>query len=124
MKRFQQQAGSGELRVVTSKAEWDVTRQVIGEADLIVDALLGTGFASMAMEVVWVRQFTPLLGNLVYAFALILASYLLATLTGSLLYRRWSASLPEDGPPAVVWMTLVLAAMLPAVAADPRLPTS
>ena len=85
-------------------------------------ALFGTGFASMAMEVVWVRQFTPLLGNLVYAFALILASYLLATLAGSLLYRRWSASLPEDGPPAVVWMGLVLAAMLPAVAADPRLP--
>ncbi|PYQ40066.1 MAG: hypothetical protein DMF77_19535 [Acidobacteria bacterium] len=85
-------------------------------------ALLGTGFACMAMEVVWVRQFTPLLGNLVYAFALILASYLLATLAGSLLYRRASASLPEDGPPAVVWMALALAAMLPAVAADPRLP--
>jgi len=85
-------------------------------------ALFGTGFASMAMEVVWVRQFTPLLGNLVYAFALILASYLLATLAGSLLYRRWSASLPDDGPPAVVWMALALVAMLPAVAADPRLP--
>jgi spermidine synthase len=85
-------------------------------------ALFGTGFASMAMEVVWVRQFTPLLGNLVYAFALILASYLLATLAGSLLYRRRSASLPADGPPALVWMALALAAMLPAVAADPRLP--
>jgi spermidine synthase len=85
-------------------------------------ALLGTGFACMAMEVVWVRQFTPLLGNLVYAFALILASYLLATLAGSLLYRRASASLPEGGPPAVIWMALALAAMLPAVAADPRLP--
>jgi spermidine synthase len=85
-------------------------------------ALFGTGFASMAMEVVWVRQFTPLLGNLVYAFALILASYLLATLAGSLLYRRRSGSLPEDGPPAVVWVVLALAAMLPAVAADPRLP--
>jgi predicted membrane-bound spermidine synthase len=87
-----------------------------------VVALFGTGFASMAMEVVWVRQFTPLLGNLVYAFALILASYLLATLAGSLLYRRSSASLPEDGPPAVVWMALALASMLPAVASDPRLP--
>jgi predicted membrane-bound spermidine synthase len=85
-------------------------------------ALFGTGFASMAMEVVWVRQFTPLLGNLVYAFALILASYLLATLAGSLLYRRWSASLPQDGPPALVWIALVVGAMLPAVAADPRLP--
>src|SRR5262249_35713806 len=39
-------------------------------------ALFGTGFASMAMEVVWVRQFAPMLGNVVYAFALILSSYL------------------------------------------------
>jgi spermidine synthase len=85
-------------------------------------ALVGTGFASMAMEVVWVRQFTPLLGNLVYAFALILASYLLATLAGSLLYRRRSAKLPVDGPPAALWMALTLAALLPAIAADPRLP--
>jgi spermidine synthase len=85
-------------------------------------ALFGTGFASMAMEVVWVRQFTPLLGNVVYAFAILLASYLLATLAGSLLYRRRSALLPDGGPPAAVWMALALAAMLPAVAADPRLP--
>jgi predicted membrane-bound spermidine synthase len=85
-------------------------------------ALFGTGFASMAMEVVWVRQFTPLLGNLVYAFAFILASYLLATLAGSLLYRRRSASLSADGPRAGIWIALVLAAMLPAVAADPRFP--
>ena len=85
-------------------------------------ALVGTGFASMAMEVVWVRQFTPLLGNLVYAFALILASYLLATLAGSLLYRRRSARLPPEGPPAALWIALTLAAMLPALAADPRLP--
>ena len=74
------------------------------------------------MEVVWVRQFAPLLGNVVYAFALILASYLLATLAGSLLYRARSASLPAGGPPAGVWMALAVAAMLPAVAADPRLP--
>jgi len=85
-------------------------------------ALFGTGFASMAMEVVWVRQFTPLLGNLVYAFAVILASYLLATLAGSLLYRRRSASPLADGPPAFAWAALALASMLPAIAADPRLP--
>src|SRR5258707_11623702 len=85
-------------------------------------ALFGTGFASMAMEVVWVRQFTPLLGNVVYAFALILASYLLATLAGSLLYRRRSAALPREGPPPAVWIALALASLLPAVGADPRLP--
>ena len=41
LKRWQQ--GMGDLRVVTSKAEWDVARGVLAEADLIVDALLGTG---------------------------------------------------------------------------------
>jgi len=85
-------------------------------------ALFGTGFASMAMEVVWVRQFTPLLGNLVYAFAVILASYLLATLAGSLFYRRRKAAEGEAGPSAMVWAVLAVASMLPAVAADPRLP--
>ncbi len=35
--------------------------------------LLATGLISMGMEVVWIRQFTPYLGNVVYAFALILA---------------------------------------------------
>jgi len=85
-------------------------------------ALFGTGFASMAMEVVWVRQFTPLLGNLVYAFAVILASYLVATLAGSLLYRRRSAAPGDEGPPTAAWVALALASMLPAVAADARLP--
>jgi spermidine synthase len=85
-------------------------------------ALFGTGFASMAMEVVWVRQFAPLLGNVVYAFALILASYLVATLAGSLVYRARSARLPPQGPPAAAWLAMSVVAMLPAVAADPRLP--
>jgi len=84
-------------------------------------ALFATGFASMAMEVVWVRQFAPLLGNVVYAFALILASYLLATLAGSLAYRARSAGLPAAGPAAAVWIAAGLLALLPAIAADPRL---
>lgn len=37
------QRATGELRVVTSEAEWESARVVLGEADLIVDALLGTG---------------------------------------------------------------------------------
>jgi hydroxyethylthiazole kinase-like uncharacterized protein yjeF len=41
LKRWQQ--GLGELYVVTSEAEWESTRGALGEADLIVDALLGTG---------------------------------------------------------------------------------
>src|ERR1035438_6009277 len=49
--------------------------------------LFTTGLVSMGMEVVWIRQFTPYLGNVVYAFAGILAAYLIATVVGSRDYR-------------------------------------
>ncbi len=60
-----------------------------GKASLLV-LLFATGLTSMGMEVVWVRQFTPYVGTVVYAFALILAVYLAATFIGSRIYRRWS----------------------------------
>jgi NAD(P)H-hydrate epimerase len=41
LKRWRQ--GLGELFVVTSDAEWESARVALAEADLIVDALLGTG---------------------------------------------------------------------------------
>ena len=41
LKRWQQ--GLGKLRVVTSNAEWESARTILDGADLIVDALLGTG---------------------------------------------------------------------------------
>jgi hydroxyethylthiazole kinase-like uncharacterized protein yjeF len=41
LKRWQQ--GRGELYVVTSQAEWDSASAALSEADLIIDALLGTG---------------------------------------------------------------------------------
>jgi hydroxyethylthiazole kinase-like uncharacterized protein yjeF len=37
------QQGGGELQVVTGNTAWDAARGVLAEADLIVDALLGTG---------------------------------------------------------------------------------
>jgi len=49
--------------------------------------LFTTGFTSMALEIVWIRAFTPVLGTLVYAFSGLLGSYLLATWLGSGLYR-------------------------------------
>src|SRR3984893_15267568 len=41
LKRWRQ--GLGELHVVTSEAEWESARSALGEADLIVCAMLGTG---------------------------------------------------------------------------------
>jgi spermidine synthase len=83
--------------------------------------LFATGLCSMAMEVIWIREFTVYLGNVVYAFAAILAMYLGATFTGSYLYRsRVHSDDPNRG--AVAWVTLGLIALLPLLFADPRFP--
>jgi predicted membrane-bound spermidine synthase len=81
--------------------------------------LFATGLCSMAMEVVWVRQFTVYLGNVVYAFAAILALYLGATFWGSRRYRKSS----QSGGAHVgtwAWILLGVAALAPLLAADPR----
>jgi spermidine synthase len=77
-----------------------------------------TGLTSMGMEVVWIRQFTPYLGTVVYAFAAILAGYLVATFTGLEVYRVWSQRTREEG--RWIWILLGLFALLPLAAADPR----
>jgi spermidine synthase len=81
--------------------------------------LFTTGICSMAMEVVWIRQFTIYLGNVVYAFAAILAIYLLATCAGSLTYRRRTRS--SNGLSDAAWALTGGVALLPLVFADPRL---
>ena len=84
-----------------------------------------TGLISMGLEVVWIRQFTPYLGTVVYTFAGILAVYLLATLIGSRLYR-WVVEARGTGQSSAwagfVWMLFGLSALLPLAATDPRLP--
>jgi spermidine synthase len=81
--------------------------------------LFGTGFTSMAAEVVWVRLFTPWLGTVVYAFASILAVYLGATYIGSLIYRKQLVRFELLGN--LVWVILAFTIFLPLLAADPRL---
>ena len=83
--------------------------------------LFTTGLCSMAMEVVWVREFTVYLGSMVYAFAAILALYLVANYLGSFAYRSWARS-HEGAESRTVWIVMGFAALLPLVAADPRLP--
>jgi len=84
--------------------------------------LFATGLTSMGMEVVWVREFTPYLGTVVYAFASILATYLTATLIGSQIYRRWSRREDQESP--VLWTLLGLYALFPLVMASPGLVVS
>ncbi len=83
-----------------------------------------TGLSSLAMEVIWIRQFTPYLGPLVYSFALVLAIYLASTALGSSLYRRGFAAAGAE--PHGAWPMVLLAAgassALPLLGADPRIP--
>ena len=87
--------------------------------------LFMTGFVSMGMEIVWVRQFTPYLGTVVYAFAVLLALYLGATFLGSMAYRvRARGGAKPDEPAGLVYAFVAAAifGLLPLVSADPRLP--
>jgi spermidine synthase len=83
----------------------------------MLSVLFLTGFSSMGAEVIWLRQYTPFLGTVVYAFALILFVYLSSTFLGSTLCRiargRWLAE-------SVALLGLCF--LLPLVAADPRIP--
>ena len=82
--------------------------------------LFGTGFTSMAAEVVWIRLFTPSLGTVVYAFATILGLYLGATYLGSQFYRRTSRTRQSVG--GFLFALLTLSVVLPLLICDPRLP--
>ena len=57
------------------------SRPEFGSHGVVLGLLFLTGFTSLGMEVIWVRQFTPFLGTVVYTFAAILAIYLTATFT-------------------------------------------
>jgi spermidine synthase len=110
------------VQPVAIEAESRPGRRFSGDTPL--GLLFLTGLTSMALEVVWVRQFTPFLGTVVYAFATILTVYLLATFFGSVLYRRWSflTSRPESRAWAgVAWFATGSFALLSLVGADPRL---
>ncbi len=91
-----------------------------GASRLMLWMLFATGLCSMAMEVVWIREFTIYLGNVVYAFAGILALYLAATFFGSHWYRR-TAKPGDASTGRLAWILAGAAGLLPLLAADPRL---
>lgn len=83
--------------------------------------LFTTGLVTMGMEVVWIRQLTPYLGNVVYAFAGILAVYLISTCYASYDYRSW-ARFHQPRESAWAWEVSGLFALIPLAACDPLLP--
>jgi spermidine synthase len=114
--------GSG-FTTVTQKTEiFTVVRRISrehGAKPFILSLLFLTGFAALAMEVVWTRAFTPVLQTQVYSFALILFAYLGATFIGSSTYRR---DLRRDSVRSVPVLLSVIsvAAFLPIVLDDLR----
>jgi len=113
-RRFEEQSASAVPQVSeslpgSSKGSPDVRALLL---------LFTTGLTSMGMEVVWIRQFTPYLGTMVYSFALILAVYLASTFAGSCFYRQRRRRNQFEGP--LTWALLALFAVLPVVMADPH----
>jgi len=80
--------------------------------------LFATGLTSMAVEVVWIRLFTPYVGTVVYSFAAILGMYLVGTFLGTRFYRRWGH---QDGGSGLIWLFLGICGALPLLPADPTL---
>jgi spermidine synthase len=86
----------------------------------LLTLLFATGLTSMGMEVVWVREFTPYIGTVVYAFAGTLAVYLTGTFVGSRIYRSWSSEPLNES--SLLWTLLALCSLFPLLAASPTVP--
>jgi spermidine synthase len=110
-----------------SATELNIDSASVEGGGKILTLLFLSGLTCMAMEVVWVRCYTPYYGTVVYAFATILSVYLLATVMGSAVYRRlsshWSRKQQggekrgEENP--ILWSVLAACALLPLIAASP-----
>lgn len=86
--------------------------------------LFTSGLASLGMEVIWTRQFIPVLGPVVYSFAAILAVYLGATAIGSQRYRVRTRASRAPGDHFTTGVACIFAgtfAFLPLLATDPRI---
>jgi spermidine synthase len=89
----------------------------------VAAVLFVTGFSSLGMEVCWTRDFTFELQTTIYAFAAILATYLVSTFSGSVMYRSaFSASLGFPIERLVVWLFPL--SLLPVILSDPRYDSS
>ena len=86
----------------------------------ILVLLFTTGLATMGMELIWIRLFTPYIGPVVYSFGMILVADLLATFAGSQYYRYWSRTRKQES--RLTWISLALLGILPLLTADARVP--
>jgi predicted membrane-bound spermidine synthase len=105
---------------VTAVPENGIRVNSKNKTDILV-FLFATGLISMGLEVIWMRLFTPFVGTEVYAFASILALYLVATFVGSWVYRNAEFLGLFKPDAALIWAICGLTAFVALVGADPRL---
>jgi spermidine synthase len=103
----------------SSSTRGDEEQQLISKR-FAYGILFLTGFTSIAMEVIWTRAFTPVLKTTIYAFAMLLATYLLATCLGSYLYRKHLAE-KRSWTLQQLMPFIALTSLLPLVINDPYL---
>jgi len=103
---------------VSSPSDDAHTYGAIDSRRSVLVLLFTTGLATMGMELLWIRLFTPYIGPVVYAFGIILVAYLSATFVGSRVYRNWSRSRKQES--RLTWVSLALLGMLPLLTADVR----
>ncbi|HZY99777.1 MAG TPA: hypothetical protein VFE36_09400 [Candidatus Baltobacteraceae bacterium] len=112
--------GSSDFAAGASGIPRQVDSSVPGERRLIPAILFTTGFCSLGLEVVWVRDFTFSLLTTIYAFAAILATYLCATGLGTLAYR-WSLGARRTISLSKILGWVFATSLLPVILTDPRL---
>jgi len=91
-----------------------------GRGDLAL--LFVAGFCGMAMEIVWIRLYTPYAGTTIYAFAAILAAYLTASFAGAALYRAAARRGAAAAAVELAWIAAGPLSLLPLSTADPATP--
>ncbi len=106
------------VKPINAKEQRPVINRTGRVTSIVPAFLFMTGFTSMGMEVAWVRDFTPVMGNEIYAFSKLLATYLIATWVGSWLYRK---HLANHKVLSIGWLTALLSVFpfLPVLLNDP-----
>lgn len=75
---------------VQKSANLQITKVISSQAIIVLGAFFMSGLIAIAYEVLWSRIFTPTIGTLIYAFAQVLAIYILGIGIGSLIYQKFA----------------------------------
>jgi spermidine synthase len=83
---------TGEPR--TALREGEPTQR---RASLLLASAAASGFAALALQIVWTRQLALILGGSTYAFTSVLFVVLVGIAVGSLIFRLWLGRLEDQG---------------------------